>query len=55
MDLDNQAVECHTAIPELGNKSFTIHYDKLVIALGATSNTFGLEGVSENCFFLKGR
>jgi NADH dehydrogenase FAD-containing subunit len=32
---------------------FDIPYDHLVVAVGATSNTFGIKGVRENCLFLK--
>jgi NADH dehydrogenase FAD-containing subunit len=32
---------------------FTLDYDKLVIASGAISNTFGVPGVNANAFFLK--
>ena len=34
-------------------KMFTLDYDKLVIASGAISNTFGVPGVNANAFFLK--
>ena len=36
--------------PEL---TYNIEYDKLVIGVGAVSNTFGVPGVSEHAFFLK--
>jgi NADH dehydrogenase len=32
---------------------FTLGYDKLVIAVGANSNTFGIPGVGEYALFLK--
>ena len=32
---------------------FDVHYDKLVIAVGCYSQTFGTKGVKENAFFLK--
>ena len=32
---------------------FDVSYDVLVIAVGAVSNTFGVQGVSEHAFFLK--
>lgn len=34
-------------------KEFPIEYDILVIAVGAESNTFGIEGVKEHALFLK--
>ena len=30
-----------------------MHYDKLVVAIGSTSNTFGTEGVADNCIMMK--
>eukprot|EP01121_Diplochlamys_sp_Union-15-3_P014824 TRINITY_DN4782_c0_g7_i1.p1 TRINITY_DN4782_c0_g7~~TRINITY_DN4782_c0_g7_i1.p1 ORF type:complete len:606 (-),score=98.54 TRINITY_DN4782_c0_g7_i1:2-1819(-) len=33
--------------------TFKLHYDKLVIAVGAYSNTFGVQGVSQHANFLK--
>uniref|UniRef100_A0A7S2DLC2 NADH:ubiquinone reductase (non-electrogenic) n=1 Tax=Haptolina brevifila TaxID=156173 RepID=A0A7S2DLC2_9EUKA len=33
--------------------TFSLDYDKLVIAIGATSNTFNTPGVKENALFLK--
>ena len=36
-----------------GAESFTLAYDHLVLACGATSNTFGIPGVQEHAFFLK--
>lgn len=32
---------------------FEVPYDHLIVAVGATSNTFGIKGVRENCIFLK--
>lgn len=32
---------------------FTLDYDILIYAIGATNNTFNTPGVHENCFFLK--
>mmetsp|Transcript_12489 Transcript_12489/g.38103 ORF Transcript_12489/g.38103 Transcript_12489/m.38103 type:complete len:564 (+) Transcript_12489:200-1891(+) len=32
---------------------FNIPYDYLIVGVGATTNTFGIPGVRENCFFLK--
>lgn len=39
-------ISCETA-------DFTVNYDYLVIAVGATTNTFGIPGVREYCQFLK--
>uniref|UniRef100_A0A915HWB9 FAD/NAD(P)-binding domain-containing protein n=1 Tax=Romanomermis culicivorax TaxID=13658 RepID=A0A915HWB9_ROMCU len=35
------------------NLEFNVDYDKLVIGVGALSNTFGIKGVKEHAFFLK--
>ena len=32
---------------------FEVPYDHLLIGVGATTNTFGIKGVKENCIFLK--
>ena len=32
---------------------FDIDYDYLLVAVGATTNTFGIKGVREHCQFLK--
>ena len=34
-------------------RSFEVPYDQLVVAVGASTNTFGVKGVKENCLFLK--
>ena len=34
-------------------ESFEVHYDRLVFAVGAQTNTFGIPGVREHCAFLK--
>lgn len=36
-----------------GTGEFEVDYDYLVIAVGATVNTFNTPGVAENCHFLK--
>jgi NADH:ubiquinone reductase (non-electrogenic) len=36
-----------------GTGEFEVDYDYLVIAVGATVNTFNTPGVVENCHFLK--
>lgn len=33
--------------------NFSLPYDYLILGVGATTNTFGIPGVKENCFFLK--
>ena len=34
-------------------EDFTINYDRLVVTIGAQTNTFGIPGVREHCCFLK--
>ncbi|KAI9175764.1 hypothetical protein H9P43_006128 [Blastocladiella emersonii ATCC 22665] len=52
IDLDRQTITC-TSCLEDNQDTFTLPYDKLVIAPGAVSNTFGIEGVEEHAVFLK--
>ena len=47
---DQHTVLCRSA---LNNEEYPLKYDKLVIGVGAVSNTFGVPGVYENAFFLK--
>lgn len=49
IDFKNQIVHC---IADSDHK-FSIPYDRLAIAVGAKSNTFGIPGVGEHAFFLK--
>ena len=36
-----------------GKEEFALQYDYLVVAVGATTNTFGTKGVQDYCHFLK--
>ena len=47
---DKRVVVCESV---LNNKKYEIKYDKLVIAVGARSNTFNVPGVEKFAFFLK--
>lgn len=47
---DEHTVLCRSI---LNNEEYLLKYDKLVIGVGAVSNTFGVPGVNENAFFLK--
>ncbi|CAL1709677.1 unnamed protein product [Somion occarium] len=38
---------------ETDSRTFNLHYDKLIIAVGAYSQTFNVPGVKENAYFLK--
>ncbi|GFO07833.1 (Zinc transporter zip1-like [Plakobranchus ocellatus] len=51
LDTTKQEVFCKSVIkPDL---EYSISYDKLVIGVGALTNTFGVPGVEEHAFFLK--
>jgi len=47
---DERKLVCETGA---ANERFELSYDKLVIAVGAETNTFGIPGVSEHALFLK--
>ncbi len=47
---ENGVVRCRTV---QDGEVFDLHYDFLVIAVGAMNNTFGIHGVTENTLFLK--
>lgn len=48
IDFKNKRVACASR-----SSQFKLDYDKLVLAVGTDTNTFGLPGVKENAFFLK--
>lgn len=56
IDPDTNTVECESVMCD-GNsctiEDFSIQYDRLVVAVGAQTNTFGIPGVREHCCFLK--
>ncbi|KAI9220065.1 pyridine nucleotide-disulfide oxidoreductase-domain-containing protein [Blastocladiella britannica] len=52
IDFGNKTIRCTSQLQD-NHDTFNLAYDKLVIAPGAHSNTFGIEGVRENAFFLK--
>ncbi|KAJ3175740.1 hypothetical protein HDU87_005733, partial [Geranomyces variabilis] len=51
IDLQKRELTCAPALPEM--EPFTLAYDKLVIAVGAHSNTFDIPGVEQHGLFLK--
>jgi len=55
IDASKKIVHCRSAVGTNldGNGDFTLDYDYLVVALGATVNTFNTPGVLEHCHFLK--
>jgi NADH dehydrogenase FAD-containing subunit len=48
VDFDKKIVRCTGQ-----GGVFSMHYDRLVVAIGSTTNTFGTKGVEENCLFMK--
>ena len=56
IDINEKIVYCESVVCE-GNsctiEDFEVEYDKLVFAVGAQTNTFGIPGVREYCCFLK--
>ena len=50
LDAENNKVICAS---DVGEHSYELSYDYLVIGVGALSNTFGIPGVSEHAYFLK--
>ncbi|KAJ3089179.1 hypothetical protein HK102_007008 [Quaeritorhiza haematococci] len=50
--MEKKELLCCMAIESRHDK-FTVPYDKLVIAVGSYSNTFGIPGVAEHALFLK--
>eukprot|EP01129_Flabellula_baltica_P010007 TRINITY_DN4179_c0_g1_i1.p1 TRINITY_DN4179_c0_g1~~TRINITY_DN4179_c0_g1_i1.p1 ORF type:complete len:456 (-),score=88.24 TRINITY_DN4179_c0_g1_i1:64-1410(-) len=52
IDFNRQQIVCSENFED-EPRDFTLDYNKLIIAVGADNNTFGIPGVSENAFFLK--
>ena len=50
VDTNNKTIQCKNALD--GNE-FSLAFDKLIIGVGAISNTFGIEGVEKYGLFLK--
>ena len=46
-----QSVVCEGMACDI--EDFELSYDKLIVGVGAQTNTFGIKGVRENCAFLK--
>ncbi|KAJ3289559.1 hypothetical protein HK104_007375 [Borealophlyctis nickersoniae] len=54
IDLESKTLVCKSTFQGSGDpETFTLPYDKLIVAVGAYSNTFGVKGVTEYGFFLK--
>lgn len=56
VDTDARTVECESVVCD-GNSctinNFRVEYDRLIVTVGAMTNTFGIPGVREHCCFLK--
>lgn len=56
IDAKTKTISCESVVCE-GNscsiEDFTVEYDKVIVAVGAQTNTFGIPGVREHCCFLK--
>lgn len=56
VDPKAKTIICQSVICE-GNtcdiEEFDLSYDMLLVAVGATTNTYGIPGVREHCHFLK--
>ena len=58
LDRQKQEVSLAPTLDDEGNEYIprrTFHYDTLVIAVGSTTNDFGIQGVREHCTFLDTR
>ena len=52
IDLAAKTVHCRSSL-DTNKDPISVPFDRLVIAVGALSNTFGIRGVQENVLFLK--
>lgn len=56
VDQENKILTCESVVCD-GNSceisEFSVPYDRLVVTIGAQTNTFGIPGVREHCNFLK--
>ena len=57
LDVERKLALCTSAVAyENGRRpQFEVAYDILVMAVGETTATFGVPGVTEHCFFMKAR
>ncbi|KAL7891957.1 FAD/NAD(P)-binding domain-containing protein [Trichoderma sp. SZMC 28014] len=53
INFEEKVLTCHPAFQHLGEKQMLVKYDKVVVAPGCRTNTFGTPGVVENAFFVK--
>jgi len=56
IDPETFTITCESVVCEGTSckiNDFTVNYDKLIVTVGAQTNTFGIPGVREHCAFLK--
>jgi hypothetical protein len=56
IDSTKKVIQCQSIKCEgvsCDSTDFEVEYDHLLVAVGATTNTFGIKGVREHCHFLK--
>eukprot|EP00978_Attheya_sp_CCMP212_P011875 scaffold29516_cov52-Attheya_sp.AAC.2 len=56
IDPNSSTVSCQSVVcagSSCSIEEFSIEYDRLILTVGAQTNTFGIPGVRENCIFLK--
>lgn len=56
IDAESKQVTCQAVVCDGSNceiNEFTLPFHRLIVSVGAQTNTFGIPGVRENCFFLK--
>lgn len=56
IDPKKKLVTCESVVRDettVDKQDFEVAYDKLIITIGAQTNTFGIPGVAEHCHFLK--
>ena len=51
LDSEKQVLHCRSMLRD--DLTYELSYDKLIIGVGALSNTFGVPGVLDHAFFLK--
>lgn len=56
VDPKTSAVSCESVVCDGTScdiEAFTVNYDRIIVTIGAQTNTFGIPGVREHCCFLK--
>ena len=56
IDPEHKVVTCEPVVCDADScdiHDFTVEYDRLIITIGAQTNTFGIPGVDEHCYYLK--